>query len=262
MKVKTSNIFWGILFVTLGIILSGNIFWGWSISFWNWAWKLWPLVIIVPSCTGMIRRGFNISSLTGILIGVGFLLMTNDVVEGSMIRSLILPVALILIGLSIIFKSPNDKENYKKREIPERKEPEKRTYENDNIMYGEVENNQNYNQNNNYNKYSSEKKTEYTAIFSSGQYRFPNDEFKGTSINSIFGSVVLDLRDAIITEDVVINCSVIFAGADIYIPGNVNVKVSSVPIFGGVSNKVRNMNVTGPTIYINATCMFGGLDIK
>ena len=46
-------------------------------------------------------------------------------------------------------------------------------------------------------------------------------------------------------------------------PDNVNVKVKSTPIFGGVDNKVRiNKGENIPTIYVNALCMFGGVDIK
>ena len=44
---------------------------------------------------------------------------------------------------------------------------------------------------------------------------------------------------------------------------NVNVKIISTPIFGGISderkNKPQNSKVT---IYINALCMFGGIEIK
>ncbi len=82
-------------------------------------------------------------------------------------------------------------------------------------------------------------------------------------MNAIFGGVELDLREAIIEEDIVINATVAFGGIDISVPGNVNVKVSNIPIFGGVSNKAgRTYNESLPTIYVNSTCMFGGIDIK
>jgi len=45
--------------------------------------------------------------------------------------------------------------------------------------------------------------------------------------------------------------------------GTGNVKTSSIPIFGGAANKTRPcINFNAPTIYINATCIFGGLDSK
>ena len=41
----------------------------------------------------------------------------------------------------------------------------------------------------------------------------------------------------------------------------VNVIVKSTSIFGGVTNKKENTN-SKKNIYINAMCMFGGVDIK
>ena len=73
----------------------------------------------------------------------------------------------------------------------------------------------------------------------------------------------LDLRDSIINEDIVINTSSIFGGITVYIPENVNVKITSTSIFGGVSDERKNKNKEAKyTIYINATCLFGGVDIK
>ncbi len=85
----------------------------------------------------------------------------------------------------------------------------------------------------------------------------------GTTMNAIFGGVELDLTDAIIDEDVVINATAVFGGIDIKVPYNVKVKVSNVPVFGGVSNKVpTSRDLNAPTIFLNSTCMFGGIDIK
>ena len=82
-------------------------------------------------------------------------------------------------------------------------------------------------------------------------------------INAIFGGVKLDLKNAIIDQDVVINASAIFGGIDIYVPKNVKVKTKSVPIFGGVNNKANiSTDEKSHTIYINGTAVFGGIEIK
>ena len=61
--------------------------------------------------------------------------------------------------------------------------------------------------------------------------------------------------------DIVINASSIFGGINILVPEDVNVIVKSTSIFGGVTNKKENTN-SKKNIYINAMCMFGGVDIK
>ena len=92
---------------------------------------------------------------------------------------------------------------------------------------------------------------------------FDGEKFTGTSVTAVFGGVELDLRNAIIEEDVVINASAIFGGIDIYVPTNVKVKTKSMPIFGGVNNKANiSPDEKKHTIYINGTAIFGGIEIK
>ena len=78
----------------------------------------------------------------------------------------------------------------------------------------------------------------------------------------MFGSVNLDIIKANIEKEPVIKASAIFGGVQIIVPTNVNVKVKSTPIFGGVSNKTINKKENEKVIYVDAFCMFGGVDIK
>ena len=106
------------------------------------------------------------------------------------------------------------------------------------------------------------KDNEYCATFSGQRIDFPNEEFKGATLNSVFGSITCDLREAKIKEDVVINASSVFGGIDIIVPDDVNIKIKSNSIFGGVNNKKKNNEDKKYTIYVNASCLFGGVDIK
>ena len=87
--------------------------------------------------------------------------------------------------------------------------------------------------------------------------------FKGTNLTATFGGMKCDLRNSIIEENIVVNATAIFGGIDIIVPDNINVKVKSSSIFGGVSDKNKRPVIEGvPTLYINATCVFGGVEIK
>ena len=64
-----------------------------------------------------------------------------------------------------------------------------------------------------------------------------------------------------------ITASAVFAGIDIKVPDNIRVKIDSNALFGGVSDK-RKKTVrqetqpnNGLTLYIEANCVFGGVDI-
>ena len=77
------------------------------------------------------------------------------------------------------------------------------------------------------------------------------------NIRAIFGGIKLDLTSAKITSDVVINTSCIFGGIDILVRDDINIKIKSSNILGGVSNNKKETSKSKYTIYINSTCIFG-----
>ena len=81
-------------------------------------------------------------------------------------------------------------------------------------------------------------------------------------MNAIFGAIKCDLSNIKINEDTIVNINSIFGGVDLLVPNDVDIKVNSTPIFGGVSDdrKVKIKN-NKPTLYVNAVCVFGGIDI-
>lgn len=227
MRSRFASVLWGIVFITVGIFYAGDSFnlWEFRLFFDGW----WTLFIIIPCLISIVENGLGTGNIVGLTIGILFLLSSQGIVNSRIVGKLIFPVILILIGIKIIFRD-NFSKNVKK------------------------------NMNININR---EERLEYTSIFSGQKEIYPNQQFSGASILAIFGGMELDLRNAIINEDIVINSTSICGGVDILIPSNVNVKISSIPIFGGAANKARPcINVNAPTIYINATCIFGGLDSR
>ena len=227
MRSKFANVLWGIIFITVGIFYAGDTFnlWDFKLFFHGW----WTLFIIIPCLISIVENGFSTGNVVGLTIGVLFLLSSQGIINSRIVAKLIFPAILILIGIKIIFRDSFNKTM--KKSI-----------------------NMNINR---------EGRLEYTSIFGSQKEIYPNEQFSGASILTVFGGMELNLENAIINEDIVVNSTVIFGGVDIIVPNNVNVKISSVPIFGGAANKARPcMNANAPTIYISATCIFGGLDSK
>jgi predicted membrane protein len=234
MRNKLSNTLWGLFFVIIGVGIAGNVLnvWDFTLFFEGW----WTFLIIIPCFISMVQSGFGVASTMGFIIGV-LLFMSYQVDFHFNIWQLIIPAILILIGLRIMFQGV-----FRRRS---------RFFEQNVNVNGTTEH-----------TFSGAAKSEYSAVFSSNRIHV-TDVFTGTNVNAIFGGLVLDLRDAKITNDVEVNATAIFGGIDIYIPHGVNIKTNNVPIFGGVSNKTNQYAEPGaPTIYLNSTCMFGGIDIK
>ena len=103
----------------------------------------------------------------------------------------------------------------------------------------------------------------YCATFGGQKVDLSGQEFNGANLDAVFGGVELDISKAIIKKDQVINANAIFGGVEIRVPTGVNIKIKATPIFGGIENKVKvDYNESLPTIYINGTAMFGGVEVK
>lgn len=215
---RSKSIIWGVILIVVGIILAGNSLELFNVDVFFDGW--WTLFIIIPSLFSLVSDDNKISSLVFLIIGVLLLLSCNEIIDFDVVWKLILPMIIIGIGLSLIFKSDSLK-----------KAPE--------ICGGDS-----------------------TAAFS-GQKIKVDDEFTGKSLNAIFGGIELDLREAKFKGDTTINVTSVFGGVDIFVPDNVLIKIKSTSVFGGVDNKVNNDKTNKKyTIYVNATCVFGGVEIK
>ena len=89
--------------------------------------------------------------------------------------------------------------------------------------------------------------------------------FRGTSVQSILGNVQLDLRQAVLEQDVYVNVNLILGGADIFLPENARVICETQSILGDVRDVRKyemNHSPTQPAIHIVGTCILGGLELK
>lgn len=227
MKNRISNIVWGFIFIVAGIGFAGNAFdlWNFSIFFRGW----WTLIIIIPCLVNIIQYGMNGGNITGLCIGVALLLSAQGILDVSFVRKLVFPIILVLIGVSILFGNSNRKiKDQSGKKIP----------------------------------YDT-KNPNLSAVFGERRENFAGQVFAGATLSTAFGALNIDLRDAVIEQDVRIDATAVFGGIDIQMPSNVIVKVLSTPVLGGVSNKAPSPK-EGPcfTIFLNATCVFGGIDIK
>ncbi len=101
----------------------------------------------------------------------------------------------------------------------------------------------------------------YSATFAGNVVTATESPFTGCEADAVFGGLDLDLRNVAIEDGAVIEASAIFGGIDIKVPAGVNVKVKRTELFGGAKSHVSSQN-GGPVLYVNALCMFGGVDIK
>ena len=224
---KVNRILWGLVFVVLGVVVALNTLdiIDFNIFFDGW----WTLIIIVPCFIGLFdtTNESKVGNVIGIIIGVVLLLASWGWLRFDLIFKLFIPAILVIIGLYMIFG------NLFKNNVKEKVKAKKEKGNGESIV----------------------------ATFSEQMVTKTDEVFENANLDAVFGSVVLDLSKAKIKDEAVISASAIFGGIDIIVPKDVEVKVKSTPIFGGVSNKSKGKD-TKKVIYIDALALFGSIDIK
>ena len=227
------SIIWGIAIIALGVIFGGNALGLFDINIFFKGW--WTLFIIVPSAISLLTDKGKLSSLTFLASGVILLLAAQEVFSYDVAWKVILAVVLVVIGLTIIFKpifcNKNKEVEEKVKSLKDGKEKEMDSQ---------------------------------AAVFSGSDRAYNNNEkFTGANLLAIFGGVDLDLRNAKFEKDTAIEAFALFGGIEIIVPEDVQVKVKSAFVFGGISDERNNTEKECKhTIYIDAAGGFGGLTIK
>lgn len=222
---KINNLLWGVVLIVVGVIFGLNALDITNINIFFDGW--WCFFIIIPCFIDLFKEEDKSGNIIGLVIGISLFLACQDFVSFELIFKLIVPFIIVMIGVSLLVKGFIIGENNKKVEV----------------------------------KNKSDLKEIY-ATFSGEKINCAHEKFDGSNLNAIFGGIELDLSEAIIDRDIEINAMAVFGGIDILVPEDVNVKVVSTSIFGGVSDKVKNSKTSKVTIYVNATCIFGGVEIK
>ena len=151
---KVSTIMWGLILIAIGVILGGNALGWFNIEVFFDGW--WTLFIIVPCAVGLVTDKDRTGHLIGLLIGVCLLLACQNVIGFDSLWKLLVPGIIILIGLSMIFKSVfNNKFNKATKKLNEK-----------------------------YNKGDDS-----GAVFGGVDINMAGKEFKGKDVNAVFGGM-------------------------------------------------------------------------
>lgn len=224
---RVRTILWGTVFLAVGVIIGGNSIGVWNIDLFFDGW--WTLFLIVPAFIDLFRDSSKGGDLFLIALGVVLLLACQDVLSFRLILKLIVPIALVIIGLAIIFRGAFGGKIAK--EIKRLKK--------------------------------SKNAEEHSAVFTELSLNYDDQAFFGGDLSAVFGSISCDLSKAVLENNTVINVTTVFGGATVKVSDDTAVKIATTSIFGGASDDRKHTEALGGnTVYINATCIFGGVKIR
>ena len=185
--------------------------------------KWWPFFLALAGI-GSISRGSTRGGLIVIAVAGVFLLNNLDILSINV--WVLWPVALIAIGVSILFGHSRSR----------------------NAGAGDAP--------------AAGDDLSVSSIFAGNNQRIDNQRFNGGSVSVTFGGAEIDLRGAAIAGDAAtIKVNATFGGVKLQVPPDWAVDVRTDATFGGVETKRPQPADPKTTLTITGSCLFGGIEI-
>lgn len=198
----------------------------------------WQMIMIIIGLMISVMSNFK-NNAGVILMFIGGLFLAKDIFELSYdVSRFIWPAALIIVGLYFIFRREGYKSSCDKKK------------EKDHAYVYSPE---------------TEDFLQVSAIFSGVNRIVVSKDFKGGTMDAVFGGCDINLTQADFNGKIEIEANCVFGGAEIVVPANWEVKVMMNTVFGGVEDKrpVDLMtNNPDKILIIRGSCVFGGIEIK
>lgn len=227
-KQDSSRIFAGMFIIALGFIfLLGSLG---KLSVGSFIAGYWPLILVAVGCWQLLANRFRDSGPGIILIVLGaFFMLAKWDVFGVDAWKIFWPGLIIAAGLWVLLRPGTRGFS---GTVPAVKEDDINT----------------------------------SVIFSGGSRRIESERFKGGRATALFGSLELDFTPTRLEgNQATVELTATFGGIGIRVPRDWKVVSESHALFGGVEDK-RSSSVPAaenpPTLFIRATVLFGGIDVK
>lgn len=237
---RNGNVWTGLLLLGIGGVLLLDQF---GIDFPWWMFKWYTFMIVLGIFIGLKHAFRDLGWL--IVTGIGVIFLLQDIFRDYQIKQFAWPIALIGVGLIIIFKPKKNCDRPRRfRRHEWRNQPRlPATTESMNIDQNDV--------------------LDIVSIFGSIKKNILSKNFRGGEIVSIFGGAEVNLTQSDIPSVAELEIVQIFGGTKLIIPSNWNVRSEAVAILGGVEDKRDIPGSLAPdkTLIIKGTTIFGGIDI-
>lgn len=247
-----NNVYTGVIFLIIGGILladrSGVDLPSWLIS--------WPMILIMIGLFSGLRHNFK-KGPWFILLIIGGIFLADKVIDDLNIKPYFWPIIFIAVGLYIISGGGKFGKRRHNMDIGSDMGTD--------LKYEDIPASQTSLATDSDNRYRDINDViDITAIFSGVKKKVLSKNFKGGDVVAIMGGAEINLTQADVGPRAVIDIFNMFGGTKIIVPPDWDVQSNVVTIFGGVDDKRPPSSLTNlsKVIYLEGTCIFGGIDIR
>ena len=192
----------------------------------------WTLFIIIPSFLGLFKHGSRIPSIGGLIFGGALLCYEQNLFPAelgfwkavlfSFIVSVLVTTALSIIR-GIFFHGSSVKAE---------------------------------------SGCTHKGKNSVDSVFGNRRIDYSGIEFTGADFNGVFGEITIDLRNAVIPHDCIIEADAVFGTVIIYASPNARFITAGEQVFGSVENHASTNGEALPVVTVEANSVFGKVEIR
>ncbi|WP_371762601.1 LiaI-LiaF-like domain-containing protein [Massilia sp.] len=226
----SSQVVLGLLVVGMGVLfLLDNL----DILNFRHAIGFWPLAFIVAGCVALFgngtRSGRSGNYMGGVLIAVGLLMIVGRMGYFTISWGTLWPLVMIALGGLVLYRSLG----------PGRVARE-------GVAAGA----------------SPDNVVDIVAVLGGFERRVSTQDFRGGEITAIMGGCALDLRDASIVKEAVINVFTVWGGINIKVPPDWTVVLNGTPLMGGFAEKTARPPDASKRLVITGYAIMGGVEVR
>jgi hypothetical protein len=216
----------GLLVIGMGVLfLLDNL----DIVDFRHAIGFWPLVFIVGGCAILFGNGPRSGNyMGGVLIALGALMILGRLGFLYVSWNTVWPLLLIAMGGLVLYRSLG----------PGRVARDAQG----GAGMGDV--------------------VDIVAVLGGFERRLTTPDFRGGEITAVMGGCALDLREAGIVKEAVINVFTIWGGINIKVPPDWTVVLNGTPVMGGFSEKTVTPPDGSKRLVITGYAIMGGVEVR
>lgn len=250
--VSGKNLWVGLIVLTVGVLL---LLHGMDLVFFPWWLFRWPTILIIIGIILGVKSNFqNGGWLVMVLIGGFFLLNELDLFDRDLWKYGP-AVAVIILGAFIIFRALARRTgDYPHGEWQGRndKGTESGSFSGDTTVESSTLG-------------GGEDHIDLVNVFGGSKRRIFSKNFKGGETTNFFGGTHLDLTQADLDGEAVIDITCVFGGVQLIVPSNWFIESRITTVLGGLEDKrapSTTPDASRKRLVLTGVCLLGGIEIK
>lgn len=217
----------------LGVIAVGVLFLldNLGIVEFDYALQLWPVIFILAGVLKFMQSTSSGGRATGgILTALGAVLLLKGLGFIYVTWRVLMPLLLIAAGLLVVFRSTRERQQTVGGMLDKDAGPD--TF------------------------------VRLTALLGGIERRVSTQDFRGGEITAIMGGCQLDLRQASIQGEAVLNVFAMWGGIEIKVPDDWTVSLEGTPLLGGFSERTGAPRDSSKRLIIRGVALMGGVEVR